>query len=1041
MNHYKRINNLFGWIAFAISAFVYLSTIEPTGSFWDCGEFIASAYRLQVGHPPGAPLFLMLGRVFSLMAGGDVRLVSVMVNILSALMSAFTILFLFWTITAIAKKIVAKNGEVTSSQLFSIMGAGLVGALAYTFSDSFWFSAVEGEVYASSSFFTAIVFWVMFKWDASEEKDANKWIILIAYLMGLSIGIHLLNLLTIPALAFIYYFKKNKPSLGGVIKTAIAGVLILGIVQFGIISGLVGLASKVDLLFVNSFGLPFWSGFLFFIALLIGGIVYGLKYSVEKNKPLLNLGIICFAFILFGYSSYALIVVRSMANPPMDENDPEQVFNLLGYINREQYGDRPLFYGQYYNAEQVSIAEGANQYASKDGKYVVTGKKQSPVFDPANCTIFPRMYSAQESHIQAYNDWAGITGDGKPTFAQNLKFFLNYQIIHMYFRYFMWNFSGRQNDIQGHGSITKGNWISGINFIDDAFLGPQENAPESQKANKGHNRFYMLPFLLGVVGMIWHYKKAKHNDFWTVMLLFFFTGLAIVLYLNQYPYQPRERDYAYAASFYAFAIWIGLGTLALFDAISKKMEGQAAAVLSTVICLLAAPALMAKDGWDDHNRSHRYTSRDFAHNYLMSCAPNAIIFTNGDNDTFPLWYAQDVEGIRPDIRIVNLSLLNTDWYIDQMKRKAYQSDALPITFTHEQYAQGTRDYVPYAAGRVNAEGYINLKEIMDFIKSDEPNAKLQTQGGMSLNFFPTKKFMVLVDKKAVLESGAVKPEDASKILDTIYWDLDKTYLMKADLMILDLIANNNWKRPIYFAVTVGSENYMNLEPYFQLEGLAYRFVPIKNSRAADPNGQTGRVDNDIMYNNMMNKFLWGNMKRQDVYLDQTNMGMTMNFRNNFARLSESLMEAGKKDSAIKVLDKMNDEMPDNTVAYNVMMLRPIELYFMAAQKVNPKDTLNPFNRLSLSTVELPEARRKHAEDMAIAITKRLAAIYENEMDYYMSIKRTSYFSTVDRESNQAYAVYGDLIRMARQYGQGNLSEELQKKLQKYQALNPNYYQQ
>ena len=542
----------------------------------------------------------------------------------------------------------------------------------------------------------------MFKWDASEEKDANKWIILIAYLMGLSIGIHLLNLLTIPALAFIYYFKKNKPSLGGVIKTSIVGVLILGIVQFGIISGLVSLASKFDLLFVNSFGLPFWSGFIFFLLLLIGGIAYGLKHSVEKNKPLLNLSLLCFSFILLGYSSYAMIVIRSMANPPMDENNPEQVFNLLGYINREQYGDRPLFYGQYYNAEQVSIEEGANQYAAKDGKYVVSGKKQSPVFDPANSTIFPRMYSGQENHIQAYKDWAGITGDGKPTFAQNLKFFWNYQIIHMYVRYFMWNFSGRQNDIQGHGGISKGNWLSGITFIDEARLGPQDSLPESAKTNKGYNRFYMLPFLLGVVGMIWHYKKAKQNDFWTVMLLFFFTGLAIVLYLNQYPYQPRERDYAYAASFYAFAIWIGLGTLALIDAISKKLNGQTAAILSTAICLLAAPALMAKDGWDDHNRSHRYTSRDFAHNYLQSCAPNALIFTNGDNDTFPLWYAQDVEGIRPDIRIVNLSLLNTDWYIDQMVRKAYQSDALPISFTHEQYEQGTRDYVPYAEGRVSA---------------------------------------------------------------------------------------------------------------------------------------------------------------------------------------------------------------------------------------------------------------------------------------------------------------------------------------------------
>jgi hypothetical protein len=1025
MKQYQRINNLFGWIAFAISAFVYISTIEPTGSFWDCGEFIASSYKLQVGHPPGAPLFMMLGRVFSLLSGGNVKLVSVMINILSALMSAFTILFLFWTITALAKKMIVKGKEIANDQIVAIMGAGMIGALAYTFSDSFWFSAVEGEVYASSSFFTAIVVWAMFKWEAiADEKHSNRWIILIAYLMGLSIGIHLLNLLTIPALAFIYYFKKYKPSFTGIIATGMLGVLILGIVQYGIISGLVKIASGFDYFAVNKMGLPFWSGFIVFLMIIIAGIIWGLKYTNEKNKPLWNLSILCFAFILFGYSSYAMIVVRSSANPPMDENDPEQVYNLLGYINREQYGDRPLFYGQYYTAQQTGLAEGSPQYTVIDGKYVETGKKLSPEYDPSNCTFFPRMYSSQDNHIQAYKEWAGIKTDRTPTFAENLKFFWSYQVVHMYWRYFMWNFAGRQNDIQGHGGISKGNWISGIKFIDEMRLGPQDNLPDSMKNNRGYNRFYMLPFLLGVVGIVFHYGRAK-NDFWTVMLLFFFTGMAIVLYLNQYPYQPRERDYAYAASFYAYAMWIGLGVLALIEKLKTKMPSTAASGLSIAICLLAAPGLMAKDGWNDHNRSHRYTSRDIAWNYLQSCAPNAIIFTNGDNDTFPLWYAQDVEGVRQDIRVVNLSLLNTDWYIDQMKAKAYQSEPVPFSLTHDKYVQGTRDYVPYYDRQI--PGYIDIKDVIDFISSDAPETKVKTQSGSELSYFPTKKFRLVVDKQAVLASGTVRPEDASKIVDTMYWELDKSYLMKADLMILDLIAHNNWKRPIYFAVTVGNDSYMNLEPFFQLEGLAYRLVPIKN--APDASGQTGKVDEKIMYNNMMNKFLWGNMNREDVYLDQTNMGMTMNFRNNFARLAESLITNGKRDSAITVLDKMNEEMPDKTVGYNVMMLRPIELYFAAAQSNRPVSD----SALNSSTVELPEARRKHALDMAVSITKRMSEIYDNELNYYMSLKGTEYLKFVDRDLNQSLAIYNELIRMATNAGQTELVKQLEPKFRKYEA--------
>ncbi len=1025
MQNYRLINNLCGWLAFAISALVYGSTIEPTGSFWDCGEFIASSYKLQVGHPPGAPLFLMMGRVMSLFAGGDVKLVSIMINILSALMSAGTILFLFWTITILVKKIVAADGTMDAGKLISIMGSGFVGALAYTFSDSFWFSAVEGEVYASSSFFTAIVFWAMFKWESvADEKHANRWIILIAYLMGLSIGIHLLNLLTIPALAFIYYFRKYKPTTSGIILTAIAGVAILGIIQYGIISTLVKIAAKFDLFFVNGMGMPFWSGFIVFFLLVFGAIAYGLKRTREKNQPLWNLSLLCVVFILLGYSSYAMIVIRSNANPPMDENDPEHAFNLLSYINREQYGDRPLFYGQYYNARQTDLEEGAMQYTKGDGKYIETSRKLSPVYDPAACTIFPRMYSSQDSHINAYKEWAGIKGDQTPTFSQNLKFFWQYQVIHMYWRYFMWNFVGRQNDIQGHGGITKGNWISGIKAIDEWRLGPQSEIPEGMKNNKARNTFYFLPLILGIIGLVWHYRRDNH-DAWTTMLLFFFTGMAIVLYLNQYPYQPRERDYAYAASFYAFSIWIGLGVAAIIDKLKNRTPMAVAGTLTTLVCLAAVPGIMAKEGWDDHNRSHRYTSRDIAWNYLQSCAPNAIVFTNGDNDTFPLWYAQDVEGVRTDIRIVNLSLLNTDWYIDQMKRKAYQSDAVPFSLTHDKYVQGTRDYVPFYDRQI--PGYVDAKEVMKFISSDAPEAKVKTQGGSDLSYFPTKKFFVKVDKQAVLKNGVVRPEDADKIVDTIFWDVNRSYLMKADLMILDLIANNDWTRPIYFAVTVGSDSYLNLEPYFQLEGLTYRFVPIRTEQGQQE--QTGRVGVKQMYDNMMNKFCWGNMNREDVYLDQNNLNMTMNFRNNFSRLAEGLLEQGKLDSVLKVLDKMNEEMPDKTVPYNVMMLRPIELYYNAGKGINAPQ-LGPDGQLTSSTIELPEAQRKHAMDMARAISLRMADIYEDELNYYFSLKGTEYLKFVDRELNQAMAIFNELIRVAKVNGQEDIVKQLEPRFKK-----------
>jgi len=1024
MKNYNRINNLTGWITFAIAAYTYLSTIEPTGSFWDCGEFIAAAFKLQVGHPPGASLFLMLGRVFSLFAGDDVKMVPIMVNSMSALASAATILFLFWSITHLARKIVnTPEEQLTTAQLITIMGSGFVGALAYTFSDSFWFSAVEGEVYAMSALFTAVVFWAMLKWEYhADEKHSDRWLILIAYLMGLSIGVHLLNLLCIPALAYIYYFRRYKVTTIGLVKTGITGVAILAIVQYGIIAGFVKIGAYFDLLFVNSFGLPFWSGFLFFLMLIVAAIYFGLQYTVGKNKPHWNTAILCFAFILIGYTSYAQIAIRSMANPPMDENNPENAFSLLSYINREQYGDRPLFYGQYYNAKLIDQKEGSMSYGVKDGKYVEAGRKIEPIYDPAASTILPRMYSNQENHVQAYKDWTGIKTDRTPTFGENIGFLFSYQIGHMFWRYFMWNFVGRQNDLQGHGNILKGNWLSGFKGIDASRLGPQDKLPQSLTNNKAYNRFYFLPLILGLIGLVFQFRRKQHDGA-VVGLLFFFTGLAIVLYLNQTPYQPRERDYAYAGSFYAFAMWIGLGVLAIAEGLRKRLNPTVAAGATTALCLVAVPYMMAKDGWDDHDRSHRYTSRDFAYNYLNSCAPNAIIFTNGDNDTFPLWYIQEVEGVRTDVRVVNLSLLNTDWYIQQMERKAYDSDPVPFSLTYDKVMQGTRDYIPFYDRK---QGALNLKDVIDFVGSDDSRAKVMTQGGAQLNYFPTNEFIVPVDSNLVLQNGTVDPVDAEKIIHNLDIKIDRRYLLKADLMILDLLANNNWKRPIYFAVTVGNDSYISLDPYFQLEGLAYRVVPIITPDQS--NGQTGRVGTRAMYDNMMNKFMWGNMNDPRVYLDQNNLNMAMNLRNNFSRLAEALLYEGKRDSSIAVLDKCNEVMPDKTVPYNVMMLRPIELYYALSTFKNPESAL--VDAAAGKDIEMHDSQSKHAVEMANSITRRLADISEDDINYYMSLKGTEHFKTVERELGQSVAVFQELVRMSKQAKQDALTKELEARFKK-----------
>lgn len=998
LTNYQKINNITGWLVFAIAAIVYLLTLEPTTSFWDCGEYIATAYKIQVGHPPGAPLFLIIANVFSNFAGGDVTKVALMINAMSALCSAFTILFLFWTITALAKKIVSpKELPSNTAQIISILGSGAVGALAYTFSDSFWFSAVEGEVYAMSSFFTAIVIWAILKWEQEADAPrANRWLVLITYLMGLSIGVHLLNLLAIPAVVFIYYFKKKKEvNAKGIIITLVISILLLASIFFVIVPQFVNLSGKVELFAVNKIGLPFHSGTIFFFVAVISLIVFGLKTTRKKGMLNANTAILATTFLLIGYSSFIILAIRSNANPPIDENNPEDAVSLLAYLNREQYGSVPLFYGQYYNAGVEYDDNGRPMYESgnpvyvadeEKGKYVVSDERKdvNPVYEKKNSGIFPRMWSSERRHIESYMDWAGVKPDKKPSFAQNIDFFIDFQVSHMYFRYFMWNFVGRQNDIQGHGSVTDGNWVSGIGFIDDARLGPQDKMPEHMANNRAKNHFYFLPLILGIIGLYYHYKVAA-KDAWVVSLIFLFTGLAIVVYLNQYPYQPRERDYAYVGSFYAFAIWIGLGVLSIYEFLSKKTNATGLAAGITALCLIAVPGLMASEGWDDHDRSGRTTARDFAKNYLDSCDKEAILFTMGDNDTFPLWYVQEVEGYRTDVRVVNLSLLNTDWYIDQMKRQAYDGEAVPISMSHEKYKQGTRDIA--ILNDRNLDEPLDINRFNEFIKSDAASTKTPpAMYGKAYKTYPTKNIRIPVDKNVIMENNIVAKKDYDKVLDYIDWNVGFDRLEKKHMIIIDMLANNNWERPVYFAITIGNgpAAFMNLADYLQLDGMVYKLVPIKNEMPME--GQLGRVDSEVLYDNLMNKFSWGNMEDPDVYLDETNLRMTMNFRNNFSRLAAQLVEEEKFDKAIEVLDECMARMPHERVPYNFFVLPIAESYLMAG-----------------------------AEEKGTKLLDDLFSLYESELLYYAEfsidkrqrfltdeIRRSLYFCRTTYETAQAY---------------------------------------
>lgn len=1021
--NYQRLNNIIGWLVFAVATFVYMSTIEPTASFWDCGEYIACAYKLEVGHPPGAPLFLLIGRFFSLFAFGDVTKVGMMINAMSALCSSFTILFLFWSITALARKIVDKSGALTTGKMYAVFGAGAVGALAYTFSDSFWFSAVEGEVYAMSSFFTAITFWAILKWEReADEPHANRWIILIAYLIGLAIGVHLLNLLVIPAVVFIYYFKKyDTITRKGVILTSVLAVILLGGIQGGVIPMIVKLAAWFEITAVNSMGMPFNSGTILYTVLLSGGIIFGLYYSTKKLKPLLNTIILCFTVILIGYSSFIILVIRSQANTPMDENNPENAVNLLSYLQREQYGTWPIVYGQYFTAPVESYDDGNPVYVQdeKSGKYIVSDDRRNsvPKYDSRFCTVFPRMWSNQQNHVAGYRNWSNtrnykkitinnpMTGETetieKPTFAENLKFFFRYQIGWMYSRYFLWNFVGRQNEIQGHGNSSEGNWLSGISAIDKARLGPLDHLPDGADNNKGKNTLFALPLILGLLGIYYQIVKDGKNAA-VLGLLFFFTGIAIVIYLNQKPFEPRERDYAYAASFYAFAFWIGLGVLAIYDFLQKKMNQQTSALAATAVCLLAVPTIMAKEEWDDHDRSNRYIARDFAKNYLESCAPNAILFTNGDNDTFPLWYAQEVEGIRTDVRVVCLELLNTDWYIDQMVHKAYESEPVPFSLTKWQYRQGTRDVVLFHDRKI--KGYINVKDLVEFAKSEDKSNQLEVQSGTFYNYFPTRNMSIPVDSATVVNNGTVSKDMANRIVKSIDWSIEGNYVQKNDLMILDLLAHNDWKRPIYFAATAPASSYLNLAPYLQLEGLAYRLVPIKQDAAEQQ--QETRINTEAMYNNVMTKFAWGGMERPDVYLDDVFVrSCALNIRQRVAALASALVAEGKKDKAIKVLDKCIEVTPEANVPYDGTIYSVAMAYYQAG-----------------------------ANDKANALAKKLFDNLEGNIHYYNKFKGRDKY-TYSQDEERAQDIMERLIYFTSTFKEEKLSTEFE---QRYASLLKSY---
>lgn len=951
ISNYTKTNNLLGWIVWLIATVTFVATVAPTTSFWDCGEYIATSVKLQVGHPPGAPLFQLVGNFFSQFAFGDLTQQAYMVNLLSAFSSSFTILFLFWTITYVAKKLVLRSGdELDNNSTIAIFGAGLVGALAFTWSDSFWYSAVEGEVYAMSSFFTAVAFWAVTKWDRAFGKDAyaNRWLILIAYLIGLSVGVHILVFLAIPPIVMVVYYRfKPEATLKDSVIGTVLSVIILGAVFKVIIPLLLKMFGFLEITFVNSLTLPKNSGTVFAIILIAAGSYFGIQWAKRKGWPFVSQGIFAILFILIGYSSFVTLGIRSNAGTPIDENNPEDALSMLDYYNREQYGDWPVMYGKTFNAQldpNEPFVSGSPSYVfdEEEGKYVVYNEKANALPNYASewKVLFPRMWSDQSNHVEGYKMIMGINEDEKPTFADNFKFFMNYQVGHMYWRYFLWNFVGRQNDFQHRYEPTNGNWMTGINGIDNSRLGDQSMLPDYMANNPARNKYFAIPFLLGLLGLAYQaYKDGK--DAWVIGMFFLFTGLAIVVYTNHKPFEPRERDYAFVGSFYVFAIWIGLGVVALYDMLKNRLKVPGSAAIISLVMLAAVPLNMVAQNWDDHDRSDRWMARDTARAYLDSCAPNAILFTNGDNDTFPLWYLQEVEEYRTDVRIVNLSLLNTDWYIDQLKRAAYQDgNQLPLTFEWDQYKMGTRDVLHYNPQKFRDDygrgpgSRWTTQQFIDFVQQDGQEFKFQPYRIAKSPYFyyyPQRNLRINIDKEQVLAQGVVSEADSSRIVDYIDWDMKGRTMLKRDLMVIDLINQNDWSRPIYFAMTVGSSpsSFFYLQDYFRLEGLAYRFVPIK-TEAPQGSIEYGYVDSDILFNNLMSWEFEG-IADVDNYYDETCRRPVYNLRTIFGRAASELTAKGETERAVQLLDRAMELMPVEKFELNYFARGLIQGYYAAGE--------------------------------------------------------------------------------------------------------------
>lgn len=1005
---YRTLNNLSGWIVFIIALTVYVSTLEPTASMWDCSEFIACAYKLQVSHAPGAPLFMIIARLFTLLAGNDAQRVALMVNLLSAVASALTVMFLFWTITILADKIMNMSNHKGKRQIAMVLAAGFLGSLSFAFTDSFWFSAVEAEVYALSSFLTALVFWAILRWESHPDRlYATRWLLFIAFIMSISIGVHLLNLLVIPAILFILLSKNKDFNKWTVFRSLIISIVVLGFMMLVFIPGIAKMASVIDLFCVNSLNLPFNSGLYITFVLLAAVLTLLLARAIRKQNIIRQTIILSLIFMIAGYTCYLSIMLRSQENISVDMDNPDNPFSLYHYLNREHYGSRPLFYGHYYNAPVTGVAE-RTTYIPHKGKYTSTTLNPKYHYDKRFMTIFPRMPDNSTSYIDAYKHWGKIKGrkvsvnmNGKsetiirPTFAENMRFFLRYQVGYMYWRYFFWNFAGRQDDAQGLGNVFHGNWISGIGFIDKLRLGSQEELPGSIKNNKARNSYYLIPLMIGIFGLIWHYRKHR-NGFAATLLLFLFTGMAISVYLNEVPVTPRERDYVYVGSYYAFCIWIGIGAVAIYSGIQKYLPSIPSSFL-TLVAVSTVPFILLTENLDDHDRSNRFAARDFGYDYLNSCRKNAILFTNGDNDTYPLWYNQEVESVRTDIRVVLQPYLGAEWYIDQLRCGINQAGALPISFAREKFLNGNLNIIQL----VNRfEDYVELRQALEFIKSDNPKTRLLFNDSNYRDYLPARKLKLITDKDRLIESGNFTRDEINKTEDALYFEITKNYLLRSDLIVLDIIASNNWEKPLYFLSPMELRN-LGLDKYLVKEGFAYRLVPY--NCAPDSSPLTFQMDAANTYHLLMQKFRWGNIGDPGVYLDHTIRRQieVLGIRRTFAQLAKSMTDAGNTQQAEKVLDKCMELLPFEVINDDYFITRIIALYYDNESIEKGTQKMNEY-----------------------------AEILDEELRYYTTVSRKFKKSILEAVRNYLY-YYNELLSIAKTHHQSVFIEKYQKKFENH----------